>query len=147
MNRFGLGTAAASFVQLSLAHKAMAIVIALLATAVFLGGCDTGDWAKYSKHKNDVSAVRKGWGINKVLTTVGKPEFMHKGEDIGAGWEEWVYPTGSVVFYRLEVVAVQVRPKDQPLENKPHKENPEDILMKKPEPGTQAMEGFVQDEK
>ncbi len=120
------------------------MIVALLGIGV--AGCDTDDWAKFSKDKNNVNVIRKGWGQNQVLTKIGRPESLRKGNDLGAGWEEWVYPTGSVVFYRMEVVAVQVRPEDKPLEKLPGKENPEDILMKKRELKSSSMEGFVHDE-
>lgn len=76
------------------------------------GGCGEyigGSWGQLSPHRNDVTKVKKGWAPRTVINYIGEPLHVDVGQNVGIGWQEWIYPTGSVVFYRMEVTAVHVR--------------------------------------
>lgn len=77
-----------------------------------LTGCDDyigGSWGQLSPDRNDVTKVEKGWNPRRVINRIGEPLHVDHGQNVGIGWQEWIYPTGSVVFYRMEVATVHVR--------------------------------------
>ncbi len=88
--------------------------LAGLALLLAAAGCTGHEWAKYSSHKGDVSVVKKNVSPKDVLTIIGQPARINYGDGVGAGWEEWVYPTGSIFFYRMRVRMVESRPLDAP---------------------------------
>lgn len=69
-----------------------------------------GEWGQLSKDRNNVAAIKPGTRVPDVTTKIGKPQRMEEGEDIYAGWQQWFYPTGSLLVYRGEVKSVQVTP-------------------------------------
>lgn len=83
--------------------------------AVGTGGCDAvsnlaGDWGENSKDKDDVSAIKPGMNSSDVVVKIGKAHKMVEGDLVYSGWQEWVYPTGSLVLYRGVVRQVNVKP-------------------------------------
>jgi len=69
-----------------------------------------GDWADNSPDKNMVSAAKKGMRANDIIVKIGKPQKVIEGDLVYAGWQEWVYPTGSLFLQRGEVRMIQARP-------------------------------------
>ncbi len=86
-----------------------------------LAGCVADESWRMGKAR-DVSLVEKTWRTTQVATQIGRPDYVIKGRDLHLGWEEWVYPTGSVFIYRMEVKHVIRRapgaPQPQPPEDK-----------------------------
>lgn len=99
----------------------------LAACVVCTGGCMEG---AMSRHKGDIKLVEVGWHMDKVVNTIGRPEYVLYGEGLKAGWAEWVYETGSVWIYRMQVQNVLERSACTPKPDKPKDE---------------IMEGFVGD--
>lgn len=84
---------------------------ALVAVGMLLGGCSSvseiaGEWGKNSPDKDNVSAVKEGMDSTDVILKIGKPHEVSEGENLYAGWQEWTYPTGSLVVYRGKVQSV-----------------------------------------
>ncbi|MBN2712960.1 MAG: hypothetical protein JXR97_11110 [Planctomycetes bacterium] len=88
--------------------------VALLAAAILSSsGCyNTGAW-KNGEPEN-VKTAHVGWTVNQVAVKVGKPIDMIEYNGLRLGWEEWVYPTGSIFFYRLVVKDIVSRSKGTP---------------------------------
>ncbi|GHV21726.1 hypothetical protein AGMMS49959_11320 [Planctomycetales bacterium] len=91
----------------------------LLALVAVLSGCGgaimsqfAGEWGQFSDDRNDVTAVRAGMRTTDILPKIGKPEKIEAGENVYAGWQEWIYPTGSLLVYRGEVKQVFAETRD-----------------------------------
>ena len=72
-----------------------------------------------TRKRGDVSKVREGFGLNQVMNAIGKPDYIIEGQGLRLGWEEWVYPSGSVFFYRMQVKNVLKRSPGTPPPPKP----------------------------
>lgn len=124
--------------------KSIALGVMASVTVLIFSGCilHTADWAKMSPHKGDVTKVKKGWTRSNVLTVCGRPIRSDEGEGVGVGWEEWIYPTGSIFFYRGEVMLIEARPLDaRPVKGKePQWEGRE--LVKQTRVGARPLDGF-----
>lgn len=81
-------------------------VVALL----IAGGCSLMD-ASWTNSQKDVREAKKGWTLSQVQTKIGKPSYKEVYGGLRSGWEEWVYPTGSIFFYRM--VAKEIVPRDE----------------------------------
>ena len=99
--------------------------LVILALSVLCASCSTEE---ISRKHGDVTRVNQGWGMNQVVSTIGKPDYVIDGQGLRTGWEEWVYPTGSVFFYRLAVTNVLKRSPDTPPPPKP--KSPWDVPMR-----------------
>lgn len=75
-----------------------------------------GEWGQLSKDRNDVAAVKAGMRVSEVTNKIGKPERMEEGDNVYAGWQQWIYPTGYLLVYRGEVRQVYVKPRDAAVE-------------------------------
>lgn len=55
---------------------------------------------------------------------------MVRFEGVKTGWEEWIYPTGSIFFYRLEVKKVlpRIAAYNKKTDEKPRVTREEDII-------------------
>ncbi len=71
------------------------------------GGCNAAQWANQQRN---VTLAKPGMTASKVASTIGKPTYILYSDGVNAGWEEWVYPTGSVFLQRLVVKKILERP-------------------------------------
>lgn len=97
--------------------RARCIQIALLIGTVWvLGGCGEHNesWGRRGEPA-DVRDCRTGWTVKDVRTEIGSPVDRVVYRGVRTGWEEWIYPTGSIFLYRLVVKHVVYRGKDAPL--------------------------------
>lgn len=95
--------------------RVCSLLVSLLLGVILLGGCDAasnlaGDWGEHSKSRGDVSAAEEGMSVSDVLLKLGKANEIEEGELIYEGWQEWKYPTGTLLIYRGVVRQVSVRP-------------------------------------
>ena len=99
------------------------VINAVCAGALLLaGGCASiisplaGEWGQLSKDRNDVAVIKKGTGVMDVIAKIGKPQHIADGENVYAGWQQWDYPTGTLLVYRGEVRMVSVKARTKEVE-------------------------------
>ena len=66
-------------------------------------GCLTGDNFYGQQVPKKIDKAQVGWPISAVMEKIGRPLHVAIGTGVYIGWEEWVYPTGSIFIYRQEV--------------------------------------------
>ncbi len=88
----------------------------IMTTICFCGCTDqlssvlAGQWAQFSEERGMVSAAKPGMTMGDVMNKVGEPSRVVHGEMIYSGWQQWIYATGSIYFYRGKVKQVQAKP-------------------------------------
>lgn len=102
---------------MSATHRGFSCVLLILCFALLSGGCSeemskqlAGQWAQFSEDRGMVSAAKPGMSMGDVLNKVGEPKQMISGEMAYSGWKQWVYPSGSIFFYRGKVRTVHAKP-------------------------------------
>lgn len=86
-------------------------VAVLLSVTAGCGLLDEG-WTTTQK---DVIEAEKGWTLTDVYTKIGKPSDKIAYQGLRTGWEEWIYPSGSIFFYRCVVKQVVPRTEGTPM--------------------------------
>lgn len=79
---------------------------------VLAAGCP-GE-GKWNLAQMDVRNAKEDMTETQVRMSVGEPDTVIPGDGVYIGWEEWVYPNGSIFFHRMRVKEVVTRPKDAP---------------------------------
>jgi hypothetical protein len=69
-----------------------------------------GEWGQGSKYRNDVNAVTPGMTAGEVTVKIGAAQKINASDGVYVGWQEWVYPTGSVLMQRGKVHSVYALP-------------------------------------
>ena len=87
--------------------KKMFFGLLIIVGMFFVIGCDTS-LARYSSSRNKVADAKIGWGPNDVVTKIGEPMRVERGEGINMGNDKWIYPTGIIYMNRLKVVKIKV---------------------------------------
>lgn len=119
----------------------------MLGGTIFLllaGGCNMAKWANQQR---SVTLAQPGMTASKLASTIGKPTYILYSDGVNAGWEEWVYPTGSVFLQRLVVKKILERPEGVAAPKARHDEVM-DIMANTPEAKTmQEVDQILEQEK